>query len=143
MFVLMIKQVFHKIASMFMAFVVLFSTMSFTVDMHYCGDTLMDTAIFHKAKTCGMEMETASTIPDCSIAKKDCCKEEQIIVKGQNELKISFDKITLDQQIFVASFVYSYINTFSDLKETSITFDDYPPPLIVKNIYKLDEVYLI
>jgi len=33
-----------------MAFVVLFSTMSFTVNMHYCGDTLVETAIFHKAK---------------------------------------------------------------------------------------------
>ena len=28
-------------------------------------------------------------------------------------------------------------------KEKGNTFDDYPPPLIVKNIHKLDEVYLI
>ena len=33
--------------------------MSFTVDMHYCGDTLVDSAIFHKVKTCGMEMQKA------------------------------------------------------------------------------------
>ncbi|WP_414727683.1 HYC_CC_PP family protein, partial [Winogradskyella sp. UBA3174] len=31
------KQVFHKIMSFAMAFVVLFSTMSFTINMHYCG----------------------------------------------------------------------------------------------------------
>ena len=40
------KQLLNKILSLSMAFVVLFSTMSLTVDMHYCGDTLVDTAIF-------------------------------------------------------------------------------------------------
>ncbi len=39
-----------------MAFVVLLSTMSFTMHMHYCGDTLVDTSYFVKAETCGMEM---------------------------------------------------------------------------------------
>jgi hypothetical protein len=84
------QQVFHKIVSVLMSFVVLFSTMSFTIDMHYCGDTLMDTAIFHKAKTCGMEIQKTATSSDCSKAKKDCCKEEQIFVEGQDELKIAF-----------------------------------------------------
>ena len=143
MFVLMIKQVFHKIMAMVMAFVVLFSTMSFTINMHYCGDTLVDTSIFHKAKTCGMEMQKAIENSECSSIKKDCCKEEQIVVEGQDELKISFDKLTFDQQIFVASFVYTYINLFNGIEENVTSFSEYPPPLIVKPIYKLDETYLI
>ncbi len=126
-----------------MAFVVLFSTMSFTIDMHYCGDTLVDTAIFKKAKTCGMEMQKTTSTSECSITKKDCCKEEQIVVEGQDELKISFDSFSLDQQFFVASFVYSYINLFEGLEENTTTFSEYPPPLIVRSIYKLDETYLI
>ncbi|MFI0429190.1 HYC_CC_PP family protein [Mariniflexile sp. HMF6888] len=136
------QQVFHKIMSIFMSFVVLFSTMSFTIDMHYCGDTLMDTAIFHKAKTCGMEIQKTAA-SSCSIVKKGCCKEEQIVVKGQDELKIAFEKLSFDQQIFVASFVYSYVNLFEYIEEKAYTISEYPPPLIVKNIYKLDETYLI
>ena len=139
----MINQVFHKITSVFMAFVVLLSTMSFTIDMHYCGDTLVDTAIFKKAKTCGMEMQKTTSTSECSITKKDCCKEEQIVVEGQDELKISFESFSLDQQFFVASFVYSYINLFEGLEENTTTFSEYPPPLIVRSIYKLDETYLI
>ena len=54
-----------------MAFVVLFSTMSFTMNMHYCGGTLVESAIFQKAKGCGMEMEKPST-EECSITKKNC-----------------------------------------------------------------------
>lgn len=126
-----------------MSFVVLFSTMSFTIDLHYCGDTLMDTAIFQKAKTCGMEIQKTTTGSDCSVIKKDCCKEEQIVVKGQDELKIAFEKLSFDQQIFVASFVYSYENLFEYFEENAYTFSEYPPPLIVKSIYKLDETYLI
>lgn len=38
-----------------MAFVVMFTTMSFTVDMHFCGDSLVDFSLFAKAESCGME----------------------------------------------------------------------------------------
>lgn len=136
------KQIFHKISSFLMAIVVLFSTMSFTIDMHYCGDSLVETAIFHKAKGCGMEMEKPST-DGCSIKVKDCCSDEQLIVDGQDELKITFDKLTFDQQVFVASFVYTYINLFEGLEENVTSYRDYVPPLVIRQIYKLDETYLI
>ena len=137
------KQVFHKTTAILMSFVVLFSTISFTIDMHYCGDTLVETAIFHKAKGCGMEMDATSNNSECSIVKKNCCKEEQIVVKGQKELKISFDKLAFDQQVFIASFVYSYINIFENFEDNSKVFSDYPPPVVTRQIYKLDETYLI
>ncbi len=92
-----------------MAFVVLFSTMSFTIDMHYCGDTLVDTSIFTKAKTCGMEMQKPKAISDCSIMKKNCCTEEQIIIEGQDELKISFNELSFRPttfRCFVCVFLY-------------------------------------
>ncbi len=136
------KQIFHKISSFLLAIVVLFSTMSFTVDMHYCGDTLVDSAIFHKAETCGMEMENPST-EGCSIKIKDCCSDEQLVIDGQDELKITFDKLTFDQQVFVASFVYTYINLFEGLEENVTSYRDYAPPLVIRQIYKLDETYLI
>ena len=41
-FVLAMREVFRKIASVSVALLVLFSTMSFSVDMHYCGDHLVD-----------------------------------------------------------------------------------------------------
>ncbi|CAM1333861.1 Secreted protein [Tenacibaculum insulae] len=128
--------------SLLMAFVVLFSTMSFTVDMHYCGDTLMDTAIFHKAETCGMEMENPLT-DGCSITKKNCCSDEQLAVDGQNELQLQVDKITFEQQVFIASFVYTYINLFEGLDNNVSSFEEYEPPLVVKQIFKIDETYLI
>ncbi|MBF8151444.1 hypothetical protein ITJ86_16170 [Winogradskyella sp. F6397] len=136
------KQFFHKIMSLAMAFVVLCSTMSFTVNMHYCGDTLVETAIFNKAKGCGMEMEKPST-EGCSITKKNCCNDKQLVIDGQDELKLNFDKLTFEQQQFVASFIYTYINLFEGLDKNVSSYEEYKPPLVVKQIFKIDETYLI
>ena len=136
------KQVFHKIMSFVMAIVVLFSTMSFTVSMHYCGETLVETAMFHKAEGCGMEMQKPAT-KDCSITKKNCCNDEQVAVDGQDELQLQVDTISFQQQFFIASFVYTYINLFEGLDHTNSSYEAYQPPLIDKELFKLDETYLI
>ena len=136
------KQIFHKISSVLMAIVVLFSTISFTVDMHYCGDSLVETAIFHEAEGCGMEMEKPST-EGCSTTENNCCSNEQLVIEGQDELKISFDNLTIEQQFFVASFVTTYINRFESLEKKVISYEEYGPPLVVRQIYKLDETFLI
>ena len=104
-----------------MTFVVLFSTMSFTVNMHYCGDTLVESAIFQKAKGCGMEMEKPST-EECSITKKNCCDDKQLAIEGQDELQLQVEKITFEQQVFIASFVYTYINLFEGLDNNVSTY---------------------
>lgn len=137
------KAFFKNIASVFLAFLVLFSTMSFTISEHYCGDVMVARSLFSKAESCGMDFQKQSQKEGCNILKKNCCKDVVKQFEGQDELKISFDKLTLDQQIFVASFIYSYLNLFEALEEKPNAFNDYPPPLIVRNIYKLDEVYLI
>ena len=124
-----------------MAFLVLFSTISFTVEKHYCGNNLIDVAIFTKAENCGMDME----ISDMStLEKKHCCKDEVEIVKGQDKLKkVSFEDIKFDQQLFLASLIYSYINLFEGLSEQVVPHKDYSPPNLVSDIQVLDQVFLI
>ncbi|WP_109654644.1 HYC_CC_PP family protein [Maribacter polysiphoniae] len=136
------KKVLHKIMSFAMAVVVLFSTMSFTVDMHFCGDILVEAAIFHKAKGCGMEMQKPST-EGCTLTKKNCCDNEKLVVDGQNELQQQVDHISFDQQVFIASFVYTYLNLFEGLDNNVSSYEEYEPPLVFRQIFKLDETYLI
>ena len=137
------KQIFHKIASFIMAFVVLFSTMSFTIDMHYCGDTLVDTAIFDRADSCGMESMDSVISDDCNIVKKECCTDVHLTKNSQDAVKYSLDDLTFNQQIVAVSFIYSYINLFEGLEENIIPFQDYSPPLVVDDIQLLDESFLI
>lgn len=136
------KQIFHKTTSVLMAFVVLFSTMSFTISMHYCGDTLVETVVFKKVKGCGMEMQNPST-EGCAITKKNCCNDEQIIADGQNELQLSVTDISFEQQLFIVSFMSTYRNLFEGSDKNIASYEDYRPPLVIRQLYKIDETYLI
>ncbi|MBU3822065.1 hypothetical protein KO566_08340 [Flavobacteriaceae bacterium XHP0103] len=137
------KKLFFKIMSMLMAVVVLISTMSFTIDMHYCGDKLVAATLFKKGETCGMEMQKQDTSSECSIVKKNCCSDEQLLVDGQDDLQLTVNKISVDQQIFLLSFTYAYHYLFQPEEAKAVSLSQYPPPRIVKQIYKLDETYLI
>jgi len=139
------KQIFNKILAILMSFVVLFSTMSFTISEHYCGGDLVNTAMFFEADSCEMEMEMdmSSSTEDCNFEKEDCCKDINKIVEGQNELNIQVVNLDFEQQSFIASFIYSYINLFEGLDKNVVPFKNYSPPLIVKDIQVLDQVFLI
>lgn len=116
-----------------MALLVLCSTTSFTLEKHYCGDALVDVAIFSEAKSCG----------DMDI-KKTCCDDELDVVEGQDELKLSsFEDLDLEQQQFLVSFAVTYLNTFESLFEETILHKAYSPPDLVYDIQVLDEVFLI
>lgn len=135
-------QTFKKISAILMAFVVLFSTMSFTISEHYCGDLLVDSALFSKAESCGMEMETASADSDCNSIKKDCCSDLVKQIEGQSNLKIDFNSLTIPQIEFVAIFTYSYLNLFEGTNN-EVSFIDYSPPLVDKDISVLYQVFRI
>jgi len=137
------KQVINKIAAVLMAFVVLFSTMSFTISEHYCGDYLVNSSLFSKAESCGMEMQKPSPTKDCSVNKDNCCSDVLTHIEGQSELKTDLSNLNFDQQVFVASFVYTYVNLFEGLDRNVVPFKNYSPPLIVRDIQVLDGVFLI
>lgn len=121
-----------------MALLVLFSTMSFTVDKHFCGTYLVDQAVFSKAKDCGMEHPSEG-----EMITNDGCSDQQISVQGQDDLKVSFNDLDLSQQVFLSTFTYSYIGLFQELPQQLIPFSDYSPPLLVRDIQVLHETFLI
>ncbi len=136
------KKVFQQILSFCMAFIVMFSTMSFSVDMHYCGDTLIDFSLMQNVKSCGMEKQA---VTDCetTISKKSCCSDKTVTVKGQDDLKTSFDKFSFEQQVFITSFVYSYKSLFEVSETTTTPFKAYSPPFIIRDVQLLDQIFLI
>ena len=128
-----------------MALIVLFSTMSFSVDMHYCGDHLVDFSIFDSVDTCIMKAEMSKSSSECTVMEMemDCCTNVEVVLEGHNDLKISFDQLTFDQQVFVVSFIYAYINKFEGLDENIVTFKEYSPPPLIRDIQILDQTFLI
>lgn len=138
------KAIIHKSLSALMAFVVLFTTMSFTVDMHYCGDSLVDYSFFTKVEGCAMEkMQVAEGCEKSTITKKSCCSNEKIVKDGNDDLKQSSTTLSFEQQLFVVTFYYTYVNLFEGLDQNIIPFKDYSPPFIERDVQMLYETYLI
>ena len=136
-----IKQVLHNVFSIALAILVLLSTVSFTIEKHYCGDVLVDVSVFTEVEKCGME---PSEIESSKLIKKSCCKDEIEFMHGQDELKFtSFDDLDIDQQLIFASFIYSYINLYDGLPKQIIPHRNYSPPNLVADIQVLDQVFVI
>lgn len=139
------ENTLRKIASIAMALTVLFSTMSFSVDMHYCGDHLVDFSLYDKVDNCMMKSEMTKSSSSCELMEMemDCCTDVEVVVEGQDDLKISFDKLTFDQQVFIASFVYSYISRLEGFDKDVVPFKDYAPPPLIRDVQILDQTFLI
>jgi len=137
------KETFNRLFSAAMALLLLASTTSWTVEKHYCMGHLMDVSLFSAAEDCGMAMSTFSDDNSEIVDQNSCCNDELIVVEGQNDLKVSFDDFSLDQRLFLVAFTSSYINLFDTLAERPVPNEHYPPPLLVRDIQLLDEVFLI
>ncbi len=138
------KQLSHKIMASFMAVVVLVTTTSFTINMHYCGDDLVDFSFVRQVKTCGMEKgQTTLGCQKLDAKKKSCCSDKQLVVEGQDDFKSTLSILNFEQQVFVASFVYSYLSLFQGIESLKVPFVDYPPPFLEKNVQVLHQTFLI
>ena len=126
---------------MTLALLMLVSTMSFTIERHYCGDILVDIALFSQVQKCGME-STEIEMP--TIAKKMCCKDTIDLLQGQDELNlITFNNLDFDQQVFITTYAYSYVSLFQNLPKQIIPHKDYSPPNLISDIQVLDQVFII
>ncbi|WP_425597748.1 HYC_CC_PP family protein [Winogradskyella flava] len=132
----------YKLFSVTLSFLVLFSTLSLTVEKHFCGNTLVDTSIFSESKKCGMEFNEMES--ETQSLKKSCCKDEIDVLKGQDEIVLkTFDDLDDIQKQVLFAFTYAYFNLYESLPKEITPHKDYSPPLLVKNIQALDETYLI
>ena len=131
----------HKIFSVALSFLVLFSTLSLTVEKHFCGDVLIDIAIFSESEKCAME---AFELEQEKITKISCCKDEIDILDGIDEITTTpfKDLDEIQKQVLVA-YTYSYVNLFEGVSKKVIPHQLYDPPKLVKDIHVLHETFLI
>jgi len=158
LYLISMKNVFQKSGSFAMALLVLFSTMSFSVDKHFCGTKLVDVSIFSQAKNCTSEAKTCGVkmnhgmdhemdaIMDHEMLGDDmdsCCSNQKTELDGQDELSISFQILDFDKQLFLSAFIYSFIYNYESSSIAEVPFKYYTPPILVVDIQVLDQVFLI
>jgi hypothetical protein len=126
-----------------MALLVFVSTFSFAIESHYCGDILVDISWFGEVESCGIDGQHKHTSEENDVKKEDCCNNEVLAIDGQEELKITLENFNIEQQLFVVSFIYSYINLFEGTDSQIIPFKNYSPPHLIRDVQTLDQTFLI
>jgi len=138
------KRFLHKIVSIGMTFAVLFATSSFSADMHFCCNKLVDISVFGKAKPCDDKVQkNERPTKECSLGQKDCCSNVTFLKAADDNVKKVTSELTTENFVFLHTFFYTYINRFEGLEENADSFLYYNPPLISKDIHVLLETFLI
>lgn len=132
------QQVTQKFGAGVLAFLVLFSTLSFSVDMHFCGRTLVDLEIFEKARGCGMTME------DGAMTAMGCCSDHQVVVAGQEDLRLPHVlSVVLPPVYLPSNQIPIGITSPSGFERKAVNYKNYIPPPLVRDLSVQHQVFRI
>lgn len=138
------KKIISNIAIFFLTALVLFSSVSFTVEKHLCGGQVYSESFFGKAEKCGMDdvdCELAANYP--SYSKKSCCEDEIQFINGSIFEKEPTVKLNNKQQQYLTIFVLIDTVLFSQKENKSTHFKNYFPPPNTHNFNILYQVFRI
>ncbi len=120
----------------------MFSSMSFAIDEHFCGSSLVDVSYFGDADNCGMDQIDMSSNTS-AFKKNNCCKDQITLLQSSifnKEKLINLQNTDIETSLLKA-YCYSvfYINSSFKLKY----YKDFSPPDITKDIRVLHQTFLI
>lgn len=137
------KKTISNIAVFFLTALLLFSSVSFTVEKHFCGGQIFSESFFGKTEKCGMDDDLCKAENNnLSVTKKSCCKDEIQFINGSLFEKAPVLKLESNQQNFI---VFNLIDTvlFSQKENESTHFKNYFPPPNTHNFNILYQVFRI
>lgn len=130
------KQKTQHITAVFLALLVLFSSVSFTVNKHICGGEIASVAYFVPADDCGMQMavcENYSSNKKTSFDKEPCCKDVSEIIKGNTIQQQALESITIAQPAaIIVPFITIQTNTANFFTSVRNSVSYYQPPPLIK-----------
>lgn len=139
-------QVLHKLLALILAFVVLFTSFSFTVEKHVCMGKVADVSYFTEADSCDMVMEEEECVMDDfsgdKMDQEDCCNDIQELIPGIQNEQQAIAGMELNQVSFILAFTYTYLNLL-ETKEDITPFVASSPPIIDKDLQILYQSFLI
>lgn len=134
----------QKVISIALSVLLLLSSTGITYAKHFCGDheVLSEITLGEKHLSCGMKME-ATACGDEKQEDHNCCKNKYEKVNTDDHFaKASFD-VQLDVP-FIASFITVFVmQQVPFTSQTQITYTDYHPPPLDKDIPVLYQVFTI
>ena len=136
------NTIVKKISTTLLSFIVLFSSMSFAIDEHYCGNNLMDVSYFGDADNCGSEEVTMNS-SSSTVKQNNCCKNETTLLESSIFNKDKFINLQhVDVEILLFK-TNSYLVNFNYTATEIEYYSDFSPPDIAQDIQVLHQTFLI
>lgn len=137
------KSILRHIGAISLSALVLFSTLSFTIGLHYCGKSLVEVAVNNETHGCGMDMAPENGPDTWGLAGIPCCEDVKLAFEGQDDLlhsghEVSFVKLFAIVQPLRISFLPRV-----DIIKSTFNYQDYSPPLLIRDIPVLNRAFLI
>jgi len=143
-FKVLMKKIFHKILAILLIPMVLFSTTSFSVEKHICGENICSVSLesvntnnSHQGDSCCLDEDS------CCTDEPDCCIDEFEFVEGSVVKKEKETELKLNQINFLTSLIISYHELLNPNISASKHYINYTPPVLVKDILVNHQVFLI
>ena len=140
------KKSLHKILTAGLAFIVLFSSFSYTVEKHVCMGEVTSTSFFNDADSCGMIMSEEVCSDDILshdiMQKEKCCNDIHELIPGNQTEQQAIDSFELSQVQFVLAFTFTYLNII-EVKEDTTPFIHFSPPIVDEDLQVLYQSFLI
>lgn len=142
-FVTTMKTILRKSVALFMALVVLTTTVTMTIDMHYCGDVMVDLAIFKPAQDCGMDTDI-TTNTKTTLSSKSCCSDQQVVLESQDNYQSTSSDLQTSNAFYIAPSqpVYNQV-AFTIAPQRTAVSKQYRRPHEVPDFTILYQTFLI
>lgn len=128
-----------KTFAVLLSLIVLLSSLNFSLSAHYCGQTIVDVALFGKAEACPMAAEM-----NCDSEEAPCCADRNIIIEGEEYLSSkSFEKQTIEKVELLLAQLDFPIELLLEEKQTRYFSRTYTPPLIEQDITLAVQSFLL
>lgn len=134
-------KAFKTISALLLASLVLVSSTSFTIGMHFCMGEVKNIALFSKADGCEMEKK----LPPCHRQTKTSCCDDQTVVHEGDDFKASI--ADLHFEVSLAPVIDQPLILISEIIPSSAIFRfqyyNYDPPLRSYDLTVAHQVFLI
>ena len=131
-----------KISAYLLSCIVLFSSMSFAIDEHFCGDQVMDVSYFGNADKCGMEEVKINS--NNSVLKGNNCCLDQITLFQSSLFNVEKPTNLHNLELQFLSWNSSLYVGFHRITSIKLEYyKDFSPPDINNDFQVLHQVFLI
>lgn len=134
-------KVIRSISAVLLAILVLVSSTSFMVGMHFCMGEVQNIALFGKADSCQKE----KALPLCHKHMKPACCEDETIFHEGTDFKASIEQIHIDAPapMDIQQTLVLISEVIPAASVASIKYYQYDPPLRTCDLTVEHQVFLI